>query len=272
MTASTYQTLGRKKILVAEDVELNQHLARHMMESWGFEVDIAVNGKEALLLVQQKQYDLVLMDIHMPEMDGMEATRQIRLLADTGKAAIPIVALTANALKGDRERFLAVGMNDYLSKPFTEPNLFQIIADNLSNVTPIHAAPALETPAPTVETNTTTSRLYDLAMVRNIAGGDEAFVKRMLQLFLDTVPPSLQEMQLETVKENWEQVGKLAHKMKSTIDSMNIASLKDIIRQIELHGKKSTEVETLPEKVNEVERVMKQCVEEVKKEFFSSTK
>jgi CheY-like chemotaxis protein len=238
-----------------------------MMESWGFEVDIAVNGKEALLLVQQKQYDLVLMDIHMPEMDGMEATRQIRLLEDTGKATIPIVALTANALKGDRERFLAVGMNDYLAKPFTEPNLFQIIAHNLSNVNPTYVAPATETPTPTVETKTSTP-LYDLSMVRNIAGGDEAFVKRMLQLFLDTVPPSLQEIQLETVKEDWEQVGKLAHKMKSTIDSMNIASLKEIIRQIEQDGKRGVDVGTIPEKVNEVERVMKLCVEEVKKEFF----
>ncbi len=265
MTEPHYQSLGRRKILVAEDVELNQYLARHMMEAWGFEVDIATNGKEALLLVQQKQYDLVLMDIQMPEMDGMEATRQIRLLTDTGKATIPIVALTANALKGDRERYLAVGMNGYLAKPFTEPNLFQIIADNLSNVITIYTAPVSETPVATVET---TPALYDLTMVRSIAGGDEGFVKRMLQLFLDTVPPSLQEMQVETVKEDWEQVGKLAHKMKSTIDSMSIASLKEIIRQIENDGKKSIDVDKLPEKVNEVERVMKQCVEQVKKEFF----
>ncbi len=73
------------------------------------------------------------MDIQMPEMDGPEATRQIRQLTDTLKAAIPIVALTANALKGDKERFLAAGMNDYLPKPINEPNLHRIITDNLIN-------------------------------------------------------------------------------------------------------------------------------------------
>jgi CheY-like chemotaxis protein len=266
MTDSPYQSLGKRKILVAEDVELNQYLARHMMEAWGFEVDIAVNGREALLLVQQNQYDLVLMDIQMPEMDGMEATRQIRSLVDTGKAAIPIVALTANALKGDRERFLAVGMNDYLAKPFTEPNLFQIIADNLSNVITTYDMPVQQAPVSTNEKNTT---LYDLTMVRNISGGDEGFVKRMLQLFLDTVPPSLAEMQQETAAQNWDQVGKLAHKMKSTIDSMSIVSLKEAIRFIENNGKKGTEINAIPGKVNEVERVMQQCIEQVKKEFFS---
>src|SRR4051812_38698396 len=112
MVASPYNSLGKRKILLAEDVELNQYLARHMMEAWGFEVDVAENGKEALLLVQQNSYDLVLMDIQMPEMDGVEATRQIRLIKDAGKAGIRIVALTANALKGDRERFLEAGMDD----------------------------------------------------------------------------------------------------------------------------------------------------------------
>lgn len=266
MVESPYSSLGKRKILVAEDVELNQYLARHMMEAWGFEVDIAANGKEALLLVQQNSYDLVLMDIHMPEMDGVEATRQIRLLKDTGKAGIPIVALTANALKGDRERFLAAGMNDYLSKPFTEPNLFQIIAHNLTNVTTNYYAPMPEMPEPAVQPTVT---LYNLAMVNNISGGDDGFVKRMLQLFLDTIPPSLAEMQQETTRQNWEQVGKLAHKMKSTIDSMGIVSLKETIRFIENNGKKGTDSDSIPDKVNEVDAVMQQCMEQVRNDFFA---
>ena len=266
MVASQYSSLGKRKILVAEDVELNQYLARHMMEAWGFEVDIAVNGKEALLLVQQNSYDLILMDIQMPEMDGMEATRQIRLLKDAVKAGIPIVALTANALKGDRERFLEAGMDDYLSKPFTEPNLFQIIALNLTNVTPNYYVPVLEMPEPATQP---TVKLYDLTMVNSIAGGDDGFVKRMLQLFLDTIPPSLQDMQRETALQNWEQVGKLAHKMKSTIDSMGIVSLKEIIRQIENNGKKGASIDLIPEKVNEVEAVLQQCMEQMRHDFFA---
>jgi len=265
MAIPPYSNLGKRKILVAEDVELNQHLARHMLEAWGFEVDIAVNGKEALWLVQQHTYDLVLMDIQMPEMDGVEATRQIRLLKDTGKSIIPIVALTANALKGDRERFLAAGMNDYLAKPFTEPDLFQIIALNLNKVITTYDGPVQDVP---VVITQSAVKLYDLAMVNSIAGGDDAFVKRMLQLFLDTIPPALQDMQRETVLQDWEQVGKLAHKMKSTIDSMGIVALKETIRYIENNGKKGTNTDIIPDKVNEIDIVMQQCVEQVRQDFF----
>jgi CheY-like chemotaxis protein len=125
-----YQSLGNRYVLVAEDVELNQYLVRHIMESWGFTVDIVNNGREAVDMMQKNSYDLVLMDIQMPEMDGMEATRAIRQLSDPKKAAIPIVALTANALKGDSEKYMAAGMNDFLPKPFNEQKLFMVISNN----------------------------------------------------------------------------------------------------------------------------------------------
>lgn len=264
MSAAKHHELGNRRILVAEDVEMNQHLARHMIESWGFEVDIASNGREALVLVQQNTYDLVLMDIHMPEMDGLEATIQIRQLTDTLKATIPIVALTANALKGDRERFLAAGMNDYLPKPFDESHLLRIITNNLANMIITNQEPQQEVLTPVA---TSPDKLYNLAMVYSIAGGDESFVKRMLQLFLDTMPVSLQELQRETDQQNWTQVGKLAHKMKSTIDSMGITSLKDTIRQIEQSGKKGEHTEQLPAQVGLVASIMNACIAQVKKDF-----
>lgn len=264
MLLPDYRSLGKRKILVAEDVELNQHLARHMMESWGFEVDIAINGREALVLVQLHNYDLVLMDIHMPEMDGMEATKQIRQLTDTVKSTIPIVALTANALKGDRERFLAAGMNDYLPKPFNEPNLFRIIANNLTNMIITDNASSQEALIPG---SGDPVKLYNLSLVYSIAGGDESFVIRMLQLFLDTMPQTLVELQKETAGQNWEQVGRLAHKLKSTIDSMGISSLKDIVRQIEHNGKQEELTEQLPAQVALVETIMKACAEQIRKDF-----
>src|ERR1700720_4452722 len=127
-----YKSLGRKKILVAEDVELNQYLAKHILESWDFEVVIAGNGKEALDVLKQESFDCILMDVQMPEMDGIEATQHIRKLPDPVKAGIPIIALTANALKGASEKYLAAGMNDYLAKPFDEERLFRVISRNLA--------------------------------------------------------------------------------------------------------------------------------------------
>lgn len=270
MQSSDYRRLAKKRILIAEDVELNQQLARHMMEAWGVEVDIASNGLEALGKVRQQAYDLVLMDIHMPEMDGLQATRQIRQLARKEKSALPIIALTANALKGDRERFLEAGMNDYLSKPFNEADLYAIIARNLTDMAtnPYTLTQEVPTQSSTAASATaSTPKLYDLTLVSGIAGGDEQFIVRMLQLFLDTMPLTLKELQRETEQRHWQQVSKLAHKLKSTVDSMGIVTLKQMIRQIEQQGKKEEHTEQIPGVVEQVVTVMLACADQVKKDY-----
>jgi CheY-like chemotaxis protein len=107
------------QILVAEDNRINQIFVTELLKHYGCACDIANNGHEVLIMLQKKRYDLILMDCQMPEMDGFSATREIRRLeaAQPNSHPIPIVALTANALKGDRERCLASGMDGYLSKP-----------------------------------------------------------------------------------------------------------------------------------------------------------
>jgi len=128
------------KVLVVEDNDINQLVARGMLESLGYEVDTADNGVLALTAVDEHQYDLILMDCQMPEMDGYEATRRIRAHANRQVASIPIIALTANAMSGDAEKCIAAGMDDYLSKPF-EPELFE---DKLIHWTTKHTADKTE--------------------------------------------------------------------------------------------------------------------------------
>ena len=115
------------KILMAEDVEVNQFLARIILESKGWEVDIANNGVEAIEFLENNDYDMILMDVQMPEMDGITATMIIRQMENPKKASIPIVALTANALVGNEQEYFDIGMNACLTKPFTEEKLFLII-------------------------------------------------------------------------------------------------------------------------------------------------
>jgi CheY-like chemotaxis protein len=111
-------------ILVVEDNSINQKVAVKMLDAFGFQTGIASNGKEALEALQKGHYDIVLMDIHMPEMDGYEATRQIRQSpSGTIPKEIPVIAMTANAMKGDREKCLAAGMDDYISKPINPREL-----------------------------------------------------------------------------------------------------------------------------------------------------
>ena len=124
-----------KRILLAEDNELNQQIAVAILEEVGFDVDSAINGLEAVDMLQTAPagyYDVVLMDIQMPVMDGYEATRRIRALDDKGKAAIPIIAVTANAFDIDRENVYDTGMNAHLPKPYEIPKMMATLASILN--------------------------------------------------------------------------------------------------------------------------------------------
>jgi CheY-like chemotaxis protein len=116
------------RILLAEDSPLNQKLAVSLLTKWGHAVTVANNGQEAVAAVARQPFDLVLMDIQMPEMNGLEATQAIRRWERPQGLHLPIVALTAHALQGDRERCLEAGMDGYVSKPIRREELYQVLA------------------------------------------------------------------------------------------------------------------------------------------------
>ncbi len=245
--------LTGKTILVAEDVELNQQLIRHILESGGAEVIIAHNGAEALELVKTNSFYCILMDVQMPEMDGIQATRHIRKLSNSPASAIPIIALTANCTPDDLLKYEEAGMDDYLPKPVVEADLIETILGVSRKPAEVLAA------APP-----STDKLYDLAMIRSVSGGDEAFIKKMILLFIETVPQNVQELVDSTAQKNWEQVSKMAHKLKSTIDSMGIKTVHDNIRSIELNAKNLQHLNLLPDMVKQVESVVSVCISQLR--------
>jgi HPt (histidine-containing phosphotransfer) domain-containing protein len=226
----------------------------------------------------------------MPEMDGIEATQRIRQLPDPVKAGTLIIALTANALKGDSEKYLAVGMNDYLAKPFDEERLFRVISRNLAKYSrPIGSGVAGAGPstagsatvASTAEPDATLTlksnnnnmsaspRLYDLSMVHSVSGGDEGFIKKMVALFIETVPQNVNDLKKALQEENWDQVGKTAHKLKSTVDSMGIKSIRQEIRTVEANAKQKQSLEEIPALVATIDSVITECIGQLQAEILA---
>jgi PAS domain S-box-containing protein len=216
------QPLQGKHILLTDDNEMNRLVASTILQQYGAIIQCAENGGQAIDAIQQQAFDLVLMDIQMPVKNGYEATEIIRKEL---KLTIPIIALTANAIKGEQEKCLAVGMNDYVSKPFREEDLVAILLKWMP------AKP--DNPAP----DEPAEALYNLTTLQSISRGNEAFVQKMIALFCRQMPDMLDEMNAAAANQQWEEVSKLAHKMKPSIDNLQILSLHDTIRNIEKLGK-----------------------------------
>ena len=126
-------------ILVAEDDKMNIKLISTILKKWGISFDVAESGTQAFALFEQKSYDMVLTDIHMPDGDGIWLTKSIREYNDQAKSAIPVLAITANADQKDLEEYTLIGMNDHITKPFTEQKLFDKISKNMNPVLPMEA-------------------------------------------------------------------------------------------------------------------------------------
>lgn len=264
-----YSSLGPVKVLLAEDNEVNVFLAQSIMEEWGFRLDVAYNGLEAVEMVRQSDYDIVLMDIQMPELSGIDATMQIRTMSDPRKASVPIIALTANALKGDAEKYLSVGMNDYLSKPFEAEVLFSKIASLVPAKMTEPETKDTDLVQPLEEMKIQTAPLYSMEIIQKMSHNNEAFMNRARQLFADTIPVTVHEMQKSQELEDWKMVGALAHKVKSTIDTMKIESLKEVVRFVESNAKQETNLPEVREGVHKLGQVLLQVVDEIRMEITS---
>ncbi len=221
------------RVLVAEDHQINQFLAKTILESWGVEVTIAENGLDAVNAVSNMDYDIILMDMQMPEMDGLQATREIRHILNRD---IPIIALTANAVKGDQEKCLDAGMNDYLSKPFEQKDLQRIMQKWIGerkSALPSLPKNEISQHLEPEKSKSMSSELYDLTLLNQLALNDEEFIAKMKELFISSTPEIVEQI-FETFEGNeFEKMSGLAHKLKPSIDTFNIHSLKETIRKIE---------------------------------------
>jgi signal transduction histidine kinase/DNA-binding response OmpR family regulator len=219
------------RILLAEDNAVNQKLALRLLERMGYAADVAVNGVEAIAALEETPYDVVLMDVQMPEMDGLEATRQIR--SHWPDRAVWIVAMTANAMEGDREACLAAGMDDYLSKPIRPDEL----ANTLDAVPSTVAVPPAESVPPESVSPAEGSTAVDRAALDRllaVTGGDAAFLDELVDAFLADAPTQLGALRGAAESGIITELVRPAHSLKTNSANMGAESLAELCRSLEV--------------------------------------
>ncbi|SNR91152.1 GAF domain-containing hybrid sensor histidine kinase/response regulator [Hymenobacter mucosus] len=208
-------------VLLAEDNSVNKLLATSMLHSWDVVVDVAHDGEEALELASTKPYDLILMDIQMPRLTGIEAVAYLRNTPNPNRHA-PIIALTANAMREEVESYPQQGFTAYLTKPYHEADLYRLVATHSGRTVPS------ATPAPTP----TTAPAYNFSQLGRLAH-DAEFIRKMQQLFVDTVPAQLQQLREALSQANSKAAALLTHSLKSTYGSLQMEEATQCLKQLE---------------------------------------
>ena len=219
---------GQAKILLAEDNPTNQRVALGLLRNLGLAADAVDNGRAALAALERQDYDLVLMDIQMPGMDGLAATRAIREpQSKVRNPVVPIIAMTAHAMSGDRERCLAAGMNDYLTKPVSGQTLAQVLRRWLP------PKPETETAQTSRENAAPPTEIFNPADLLDRLMDDRELACSVLHWFLDDVPKCLDHLREALLREDVETLGRRAHSLNGLAANAGAPRLRDRAEQLE---------------------------------------
>ncbi len=246
------------RILVAEDNPVNLAVFLHLLNKFGLEVDAAADGAEAIKQIGSRSYDLVFMDCQMPGVDGYEATRVVRGREQEAgvESGVPIIAMTANAMPGDRERCLQCGMNDYLSKPVDRNSLQRLLGKWLDERVvapkPVEIPgdePAIQPPdaAPEIATTPTPSSdsVLDAEVIDELRDIMESEFALLLRRYLDTAPGQLEMLVEMSLKARLDEVAKIAHSLKSSCANVGAMRMSDLVRQVEMAAKGNNQITCL---------------------------
>jgi len=246
-------TRQNARILLAEDNEVNQDVAVQMLAKAGYQCEVVANGKQAVEALRSTRYDAILMDCHMPEMDGLEATRSIRESEQRGEIAgpgqIPIIALTANAMASDRQRCLEAGMTDYLSKPLNPVELVETIEACLQQLDDLPAAavqegwpgnsrhPSPPNGATLAAAGAASTTILDLDALLARCMGDTAVAERILAKFQRRLPDDLIQIETSLLAGEAERVASLAHALKGAAANLSATALREAAARLETAGR-----------------------------------
>lgn len=237
-------------ILVVDDNKVNQRVAALTLQKWNAKVDVADHAKMCFEKLQSKHFDLILMDVTMPEIDGFEATQYIRKKMPSSISKIPIIAMTASAFTGDREKCIAMGMNEYISKPFNPEELYDKIVKIVS-----------------IEKHSSVSPIVDLSLLHERAEGDVDYLKDIIETYIQEMPLYVREMQQYAKESNMVAIASQAHKMKSPAKLLGAFTLNQKLELLEKLPADTKLTNAVLEQITEMTELCLQTVEALKEEL-----
>jgi PAS domain S-box-containing protein len=247
------------KVLVVEDMALNQLLMKTLLDDFGFERDIADNGRIAVEKLQLNSYDIILMDLHMPEMNGFEATEYIR---NQLHSKIPIIALTADVTTVDLEKCRAVGMNDYIAKPVDERLLYSKIVGLVKKPQPIVEETNNE-PEPTHKL-----RYTDLEYLIQRTKNNPGLIMEMITAYLEQTPPLINAMKQSAHAKDWDSLYATVHKMIPSFSIMGISNdFESMAKKVQEYARSQQQADSILEMVMQLENVCVAACQELEEEF-----
>jgi len=211
---SCKKPVGKISILLCEDNLLNQKLANSVIQNFGFELDIAMNGQEGIDMMLKKQYDLILMDLQMPVLDGYQATIYIR---NELKSSIPIIAMTAHSLVGEQQKCFDIGMDAYIPKPFKQSELLNAILSVLEKNT----------------VEDTTIKTINFSYLNDVSGRNLEFINEMINLFIDKIPSEIDLLEKAILDNDHSAAKKLTHDMRSSLSLFKLEQLFEYLEGID---------------------------------------
>lgn len=261
------QSMDNIHVLLAEDQVFNQMVVQSMVEDWGFDIEIAENGEEVLQKMKTKKYDVILMDIQMPVMDGVEATKKIRNELEAPFCDTPIIAITANAYSDNHRKYIEAGMNDTICKPFKSQILFHKIANTLgmSKSNFLH---------PTVNFSDIDSmlmpkeeQLFDLSVLKGISKDNQQTINKMLTVFMEKASEEMSQLKVSASEKNWQHLTAIAHKMKPALAYLGMKSLESKINEIQINARNQNEIDKMPIQIQNAEQLLSKIMIQLKKEI-----
>lgn len=247
----------KMKVLIVDDVLINQYLAQTILHDFGFESDTAENGKIAIKLLEKNNYDIILMDLQMPKMNGWEATRHIRSKMRTPKSTIPIIALTADVTNINTHKCKEAGMDEYVSKPINETDLLNKIIRLVKEKKRKRSDPQIAA-----------AKICNLEYLKSHSPNDSKFVPEMVQMILKQTPLVMQQINKCLANADWNGMQIHLHKIKPTLNLMGLH--KDIIsiaQQIEEYARKQENLNLIPALLMKIENTLEEAYKELEEEM-----